>query len=31
MDKNYGVTKENERLMGDGSDSQINYVQRWDL
>ena len=31
MDKNYGVTNGNERLMGDGSNSQINYVQRWDL
>jgi hypothetical protein len=31
MNKNYGVTKRKERLMGDGSDSQINNVQRWDL
>ena len=30
-DKNYGVTKGNERLMGDGSDSQINYVQKMGL
>ena len=27
----YGVTKGNERLMGDGSDSQINYVQKMGL